>query len=163
MTQVHSTQGSTSNQWLSIAEAPTVMGVSAALSALILLVLATISQRKAARATGHDADRPSSEAAPTSSSTGESPVGTPAHLLSGAITTLAIVGLHLLSLTFMLSTATASIYDGVGLCAAVVALVILGGVVGRKVQAGSPIAWIGAGVAGLYGPVLLSASSGNSE
>ncbi|RRC95403.1 SCO7613 C-terminal domain-containing membrane protein [Schaalia canis] len=161
MTQVHSTQGSTSNQWLSIAEAPTVMGVSAALSALILLILAAISQRKAARATGHDADRPSSVAAPTSSSTGESPVGTPAHLLSGAITILAIVGLHLLSLTFMLSTATASIYDGVGLCAAVVALVILGGVVGRKVQAGSPIAWIGAGVAGLYGPVLLQATLNN--
>lgn len=159
MTQAHSTHSrSDSDQWLSIAEAPTIMGVSAALSAAILFVLAIVSQRKAAHAAGQDTDSSSSEASPTSSSTGESSMGTPTHLLSGAITTLALVGLQLLSLMFMLTSATASIYDGVGLCAVIAALVILGGVVGRRAQAGSPVAWIGAGVAGACGPFFLNAT-----
>lgn len=142
--------------WIALGEAPTVLGVAALLAAVILLVLAAITCRRAsARFTAQPSpDAPQASARPTAQPGPDTAVH---HLRSGAFSALVLAGLQVVTMLglFTLSSSTVTIYDGVGLLTVVAALVALGGLLGRQATAGPPVAWAGAAVAGLLGPVLL--------
>ncbi|WP_175957211.1 SCO7613 C-terminal domain-containing membrane protein [Schaalia sp. Marseille-Q2122] len=137
--------------WIALGEAPTVLGVAALLAAAILLVLAAVTRR---RAPAQTIPAPAQTIPDAALATPDAALH---HLSSGAVSALVLAGLQVATMLglFTLAFSTVTLYDGVGLLAVVAALVTLGGLLGRQATAGPPVAWAGAAVAALLGPVLL--------